>query len=410
MSRFDTYFLMKTNDVLEYAREQLDLFDANADLECKEIGDGNLNYIFRVWDKKSNKSVIIKQAGNYARISDDFKLSPDRNRIESEMLQLEYKLAPGLVPVIYKFDEVMACCSMEDLSDHQIMRRALIEHKKFPLFADHITTFMVNTLLLTTDVVMDHKEKKTLATNYVNPELCEITEDLVYTEPFNDNKKRNLVFPPNLKWVEENIYADEALRLEAAKLKFDFLTNAQALIHGDLHTGSIFIKPDSTKIIDPEFAFYGPIGYDTGNVIANLIFAWANADATITDAAERADYCGWLEKTIVDVIDMFIKKWKVAWKENVTEVFAKVKGFDEWYLNNILADTAAVTGLELSRRIIGMAQVKDITTIPEEKARVRAERFCLTSAKDFIKNRAAYRCGDDFLNTLKTSVAKFPKS
>ncbi len=121
-------------------------------------------------------------------------------------------------------------------------------------------------------------------------------------------------------------------------------------------------------MIDPEFAFYGPIGYDTGNIIANLIFAWANADATISDPAERADYCGWLEKTIVDVIDLFIKKWKVAWKENVTEVFAKVKGFDEWYLSNILADTAAVTGLELSRRIIGMAQVKDITTIPDEES------------------------------------------
>ncbi len=83
----------------------------------------------------------------------------------------------------------MACCSMEDLSDHVIMRRALIEHKKFPLFVDHITTFMVNTLLLTTDVVMGHKEKKALVANYINPELCEITEDLVYTEPFTDNKE-----------------------------------------------------------------------------------------------------------------------------------------------------------------------------------------------------------------------------
>jgi 5-methylthioribose kinase len=257
---------------------------------------------------------------------------------------------------------------------------------------------------------MDHKEKKALASNYINPELCEITEDLVYTEPFNDNKKRNLVFPPNKEWIEKNIYSDEALRLEAAKLKFDFLTNAQALIHGDLHTGSIFIKPDSTKVIDPEFAFYGPIGYDTGNIIANLIFAWANADATISDPVERLDYCGWLEKTIVEVIDLVISKWKIAWKENVTEVFAKVKGFDDWYLANILADTAAVTGLELSRRIIGMAQVKDITTIPDEIARVRAERFCLTSAKEFIKNRANYTCGADFLKTLKSSVEKFPRA
>ena len=410
MSKFDEYFLMKPADVIDYARERLDIFDKKADLESKEIGDGNLNYIFRVWDNNSDKSVIIKQAGHYARISDAFKLSPDRNRIEAEMLILEGKLAPGLVPVIYKFDEIMACCSMEDLSDHIIMRQALIKHMIFPLFTEHITTFMVNTLLLTTDVVMGHKEKKALVANYINPELCEITEDLVFTEPFNDNKKRNLVFPPNLEWVEKQLYGDKALILEAAKLKFEFLTNAQALIHGDLHTGSIFIKADSTKVIDPEFGFYGPIGYDTGNIIANLIFAWANADATISKPVDRIAYCSWLEKTLVEVIDMFISKWKIAWKENVTEVFAKVDGFDEWYLSNVLSDTAAVTGLELCRRIVGLAQVKDITTIPDENARLRAERFCLTAAKVFIKKRADYKTGADFLKTLKSSVLEFPRS
>jgi len=148
MSKYDKYFLMKSEDVIEYAKEKLNIFDSSADLECKEIGDGNLNYVFRVWDNNSPKSVIVKQAGDTARISDDFKLSTDRNRIEAEILQLEGKLAPGLVPEVYKYDSVMNCCSMEDLSDHVIMRKALIEHKRFPLFADDITTFMINTLLL----------------------------------------------------------------------------------------------------------------------------------------------------------------------------------------------------------------------------------------------------------------------
>lgn len=56
------------------------------------------------------------------------------------------------------------------------------------------------------------------------------------------------------------------------------MTNAQALLHGDLHTGSVFVRKDSTKVIDPEFAFYGPMGYNVGNVMANLMFAWVNAD------------------------------------------------------------------------------------------------------------------------------------
>lgn len=409
MDKFEKYFLMNTADVVEYVKSKLKIFDPDYDLECKEIGDGNLNYVFRVWDKNSNKSVIVKQAGGTARISDDFKLSTDRNRIEAEILQLEGKLANGLVPVVYNYDDIMNCCSMEDLSDHVIMRRALMEHKKFPLFADHITTFMVNTLLLTTDVVVEHKEKKAMVKNYINPELCEITEDLVFTEPFNNYKGRNIVFPPNLQWVKSELYDDDELRLEAAKLKFDFMSNAQSLLHGDLHTGSIFIKEDSTKIIDPEFAFYGPMGYDIGNIIANLIFAWANADATISDKAVREDYTGWIEKTIAQVVDMFRDKFLKAWKENATEVLCSEKGFDGWYLGTVLRDTAAVTGFELCRRIVGMAQVKDITTIADENARTRAERICITAAKNYIKNRNSYKTGDEFLKNLKEASNKFPR-
>jgi 5-methylthioribose kinase len=410
MSRFDTYFLMKPADVVEYAREKLDLFAPDAELEGKEIGDGNINYIFRVWDKKNGTSVIIKQAGHTARISDAFVLSTDRTRIEADILQLEHELAPGLVPLVYKYDDVMSACSMEDLSDHVIMRGALIQHQKFPRFADDITTFMVNTLLLTTDVVLEHKKKKAMVKNYINPELCEISEDLVYTEPFNDYNGRNLVFPPNLEWVKEELYGDNELLLEAAKLKFEFLTNTQSLIHGDLHTGSIFIKPDSTKVIDPEFAFYGPMGYDIGNVVANLIFAWANADATINDADQKADYIGWLEQTIVEVVDLFNEKFIAAWKENVTEILAKVPGFQEWYLHTVMRDTAGVTGMELCRRTVGLAQVKDITSIANEQARLRAERICLTAAKAYIKNRETYKTGADFLKTLKDVAAKYSQA
>ena len=404
---FEQYFLMKEADVIDYVKEKLTFFSADSDLKCKEIGDGNLNYVFRVWDAKSNQSVIVKQAGDTARISDEFKLSTDRNKIESEVLVLAGKLAPNLAPDVYRYDETMNCCVMEDLSDHQIMRQALINHQKFPLFADHITTYMVNTLLLTSDVVLGHKEKKQLVKNFINPELCEISEDLVYTEPFNNYNQRNEVFDPNLDWVTKEIYQDKELRFEVAKLKFEFMTNAQALIHGDLHTGSIFIKEDSTKVIDPEFAFYGPMGYDVGNIVANLIFAWANANATIVEEDARTDYVSWLEETIVQVIDLFRDKFFASWKENVTEILAKEEGFDQWYLDTVIRDTAAVTGLELTRRIVGLAQVKDITSITDEEARIKAERICLIAAKSYIKQRDQFKTGEDFLNNLKEAEKQF---
>ena len=88
--------------------------------------------------------------------------------------------------------------------------------------------------------------------------------------------------------------------LKIAKIKFDFMNNAQALLHGDLHTGSIFVREDSTRMFDPEFAFFGPIGYDVGNVIANLIFAWDNGHAAAEKDILRLD-----AQDHSEVVDLF---------------------------------------------------------------------------------------------------------
>ncbi len=395
MAKFDEYFLMKCEDAIEYAREKLDMFAEDSKLEAKEIGDGNLNYVFKVVEPKTGKSVIIKQAGESLRISADMHVSTDRNRIESEILILQDKFAPGTVPKIYMYDTVMCACAMEDLSDHQLMRYALMEHKIFPHFADDITTYMVNTLLKITDVCMEHKEKKELVKSFINPELCEITEDLVLTEPYNDCNKRNLVFAPNKDFVERELYKDTSLHLEVAKLKFEFMNNAQALIHGDLHTGSIFINHKDTRVFDPEFAFFGPMGYDIGNVVANMYFAYDNGLAT--GAEEFADWC---VKASEDTLDLFREKFLKVYDECVTDKMAKTPGFKEYYLDTIMRDTAAYTGTELIRRTVGMAQVKDVTTIADEKKRAYAERVNILTGKDMIMNRNSFKTGADFTEAL----------
>lgn len=399
MSRFDNYFLMKEPDVIEYIKEKLDFFCMGASLNVKEIGDGNLNYVFRVWEEATGKSVIVKQAGEALRISAEMKVSTDRNRIESEILNIQDQYAPGLVPKIYMYDTVMCACAMEDLSDHQLMRYALMKHEIFPRFADDITTYLVHTLLKTTDVVMEHKAKKALVKSFINPELCEISEDLVLTEPYNDINNRNLVFEKNAAFVKQQLYEDTALHLEIAKIKFEFMNNAQALIHGDLHTGSIFVKTDSTRVFDPEFAFYGPMGYDVGNVIANLFFAWNNGYA-----AGATEFCEWVLTAAVETVDLFNTKFLACFEECATDYMAKTSGFKECYLDSILADTAAYTGTELIRRTVGMAQVKDITAIADEDKRAFAERVNILCAKDLIINRAAYKTGEDFVAALHRAV------
>ena len=152
MPNFDTYFLMKEADAIEYAKVKVPQKNWDeATMTCKEIGDGNLNYVFKVQDAKGS-SVIVKQAGEELRISKDMHIDTDRNRIESEILILQGKLAPGYVPEIYDYDTVMCACCMQDLSDHLIMRTAMLQHKIYPKFADQISTFMAQVLMGTTRI------------------------------------------------------------------------------------------------------------------------------------------------------------------------------------------------------------------------------------------------------------------
>lgn len=407
MSRFDKYFLMNVEDIAEYVEEKISFFNRDAKLSCKEIGDGNLNYVFRLKDETTGKSIIVKQAGEATRIDKNMKVSTDRGRIEAKILGIQAEYAPGLVPEIYLYDGTMCAMIMEDMVGHKMMRTALMNHEIFPLFADQISTFLVNTLLCTTDLVMDHKEKKENVKSFINPDLCEISEDLVFSEPFLNYNERNNVFPLNTEFVKKELYDDKKLHLEAARLKFEFMNNSQSLIHGDLHTGSVFINKEHTYVFDPEFAFYGPMGYDVGNILANLFFAWANGDATIEDQNEKENFCGWIIDCIADIVDLFIDKFRKVYQEKVTDEMAKVDGFMEYYLGTVLADTAGIAGLESIRRVVGMANNKDITSIQDEEKRARAERIIITVAKNYVMNRTEFTSGEAYRNAIKEAIEKF---
>jgi 5-methylthioribose kinase len=400
----EKYYELTNETVVKYINEKLDFFAEDAEYECNEIGDGNLNLVFRVKDIKNNKSIIVKQALPYVRAAgDDWPLDIKRGAIETKILQIEYDLTDGLVPKVYLFDNEMFCMVMEDLSDYIIMRYGLLKYETYPNFAEQISEFLVKTLLLTSDVVMDHQKKKDSVKQFINPELCEITEDLVYTEPFNIGARNNME-DFLVDFHKKELVEDKELSLEVAKLKFDFMNNAQALLHGDLHTGSIFVNQDYTKVIDPEFAFYGPMAYDIGALIANLIMNYVSANAFLDGDSKKEEMLDYLLKAIADVIDLFKEKSLKIWDEVVTDKMAKVEGFKEWYIDDVLINTAGVTGCEMIRRTVGFAHVKDLDAIPNDKLREEAKKNNILLAKELIKNRNSIVTGKDYVERIKKLI------
>ena len=392
MKDFKEFFLMSTEDVRRYAVEVLHRFAPDEETECVEIGDGNINYVFKIRSKKDGHSLIVKQADRLLR-SSGRPLDIYRNKIEAAILQLEGELAPGFVPEVYYYDEVMSATSMEDVSAYGNLRKELAANRVYPHLAENISTFMVDTLLPTTDLVLDAEEKKKRVKFYTNPELCRITEDLVLTEPYYNYKNRNIITPGNGDFVREHLYEDEQLHAEVAKLRLGFMNNAQALIHGDLHSGSIFANESGLKVLDPEFAFYGPMGYDIGNVIGNLFFSWANKAFTLPGDGEAAAAVEALAKTIEEVFDLTREKLDRKYEKLVTFPLYRAASFRSAWLDAVMADSLGYAGTEIIRRTVGDSKVMEISSVSDPTQRVPMERALVKLGIALIKQREALRNG-----------------
>lgn len=397
MDKYAEHFLLDTEEAKQYVVNRIHYFENSDNLEAFEIGDGNINYVFKVINQKTGRSIVLKQADKFLR-SSGRPLDVYRNKIEAEILQWEGELAKGYVPEVYNYDETMCVLAMEDISDYKNMRKELMQGKTFPHFPQWISDFLASTLLPTTDLVFDRHEKKKKVRLFTNIELCDITEDLVLTEPYEDYKHRNIIYPGNEKFVEEFLYKDTALRAEVAKLRNTFMNNAQALLHGDLHSGSIFINNKGLKVIDPEFAFYGPMGYDIGNVIGNMFFSWAYAYY----GKKTSDYfLNWIEDSIAQTFDVTMKKLEEKYDQIVSFSLYRENGFKTSYLKSVQADTLGYAGTEIIRRVVGDSKVIEVTSIEDKALRVNLERALIKMGIYLIKNRNEICSGNEITEQFR---------
>ena len=401
MSDYSSYFLLNPETAKQYAVEALGFFAPDEAVDCVEIGDGNINYVFRLSSRWDGRGLILKQADRLLR-SSGRPLDMGRSRIEAAALRLEGELAPGFVPTVYAYDETMSLIAMEDVSDFHNLRHELRENRVYGHLAEKLSDFLALTLLPTTDLVLDAEEKKRRVRAFINPELCKITEDLVLTEPYYDYKGRNILTPGNEEFAAEFLYRNEALQGELAALRLNFMNNAQALLHGDLHTGSVFANECGIKVLDPEFAFYGPMGYDIGNLIANLFFPRVNKAFTMP---QETGTVAALEDTVAALWDMTLQKLAAQYDALVTLPFYRLPAFRESWLRGVMADAAGYAGTELIRRTVGDSKVAEVTEVSDPRLRVPMERALVKLGAALILRRGEIRSGAELVSLCRLILA-----
>lgn len=412
------YFALDNKSVIEYVRGRKTLasvINQTEALSASEIGDGNLNQVFIVSEnpegERTGRSIIVKQALTYLKVAgESWPLTRERMRFETQALLLHNELAPGLAPEVYDHDEGMSVVVMEFLGKHEVMRKPLVERKRFPDFPEHISTFLARTLFLTSDLFLSGVEKKEMQKTFINPQLCKIQEDFVYTNPYMDSEENE--WNPLIDAEVQAIRSNSELKLAIIEMKIAYMTHAEALIHSDLHTGSIMLNEKDTRVIDPEFSFFGPIAYDVAALLQNLVLNFLSHFAHTSDPEDRADYQSYLLDMIRNIWNLFAEKFETLWIENnkgelVPGAYWNYPGGDEafaefrrGYMLKILQDVAGHGGTKYLRRMMGIVSVWDISSIEDDEKRAEIERMALRIGTRWVLERKKVSDIDDLINIV----------
>jgi 5-methylthioribose kinase len=405
-SRQDPYRILRDTDLRDYLAKlpavATKLGGWPTDWSISEVGDGNLNLVFIV--KGAERGIAVKQALPYVRlVGESWPLPLSRSHYEHLALTHQAKLAPGLVPAVLHHNEALALIAMELLEPHIIMRKGLVSGLRYPRFAEDITTFLARTLYLTSDLAVPAAQKKKgIAAFSGNDALCKITEDLIFTDPYFQTAQ-NRWTQPWLDATAASFREDLDLHVAISRLKLKFMASPEALIHGDLHTGSIMVTASETKVIDPEFAFYGPMGFDLGAIIANLIMAYLASAGHERSPGERRSFEAWVLEAIENVWTEFSRKFVELWRTEAhgdaypATLFsgeagaARLAAERQAYMDRLFQDTVGFSAAKIIRRILGLAHNIDFELIEDAKLRAVCEARSLRLARAMMLDSPSFR-------------------
>ena len=372
MTASDYELLVSREDVVAYldGRGMLPrLAESPDEVTVTEVTAGNMNRVFIA--RGPLGSIAVKQAPPWVQVvGPEWPIDPGRIASEARAYDMLARLVPETVPAVEALDPDRYILVMEDLSDLRVLRDVLVDQ-----VADHLAGRPVATIdfvalgravgrfsaelsLATSTATLDAAAHAALIEQAANPELSALTDAVVLDEPYREHEHNHWL--PELDTEVRAMYRDRRLLDAVARVRSTFENRAEALIHGDLHTGSLMIGAragvQAAKVFDPEFSFVGPIGMDLGIFWANMVIASiaARTAGAVELAGERLSA---VSESWAEFVDIVRRKAQAGSVDGL--------GIEAW-LARIDADAWGFAGVESIRRVAGFSHSADLTTLPHE--------------------------------------------
>jgi len=148
---------------------------------------------------------------------------------------------------------------------------------------------------------------------------------------------------------------------------------------------------------------YGPMGFDTGAVIGNLLLSYYSQDGHAEAPGARRDYQAWILAQAEAVWTEFAARFLALWNSDAAagDVYPKALFADEpgrrafaglqyAYMRRLFADTLGFAAAKMIRRILGLAHVLDLESIKDPDRRAQCERRALRLARALMVERTRF--------------------
>jgi 5-methylthioribose kinase len=393
------------------------LGDRTDEWQIREVGDGNLNLVFIVEGPAG--SVCVKQALPYVRAAGpSWPMSPERAFFENSYYIAVAPHVGASIPRIYHYDAELYCTVMERLSPHIILRHGLIAGRRYHNLARDIGEYIARACFFTSDFARPFEHKMDgMALFAANKPLVRISVDLIFADPYFASA-RNRHTSPQLDEIVSDLRCDGPLKVAAARFGQKFLGEAQALIHGDLHSGSVMVTENDSRVIDPEFAFYGPIGFDLGAFFGNLLLNWYSQPGHSTPNDDRVAYREWILRQAKIFWETFRTCFLALWNEDAkgdafpaamfsaAEDTAALQSARSAFLDALFADMLGFGACKMIRRILGFAHVIDFECIQDAALRADCEAGALAMAHLLLTHPEQFHCVDDVIDAVPRMVRR----
>ena len=394
------YRRFTAEDAIQFANQHSDLFGEHSKLTAVSFSDNHMNQVFRV-KNQFNTSLIVKQALPFARgLSDRWPLTLDRSRLEAQALLNFGKAAPLRVVEVLHYDPELAAILMEDLDHLTLLTTALAEGRQFQKLGTQMAEFIANTSFANSDFSLNLAAKKSKQIQFLNPEPLQISEDLLLNDPFSNNQRNQI--EASLYPLAQHLWLDEQLQAKVAALAASFRSKPQTLVHGDLNSSSIFATVEHLKVIDAEFAGFGPIGLDAGLFVGSLMLHYCLSPALQPDAVKAKDQQNYLHNQIKLFWQQFQLQFLQLCRQECRDPLFGNELYQQQFVADVLRDLTGYAGCELIRQVIGIFKAPELASIKSPALRLQVSQHALTLGQQLILQHQQVSTIDQLLSWLPT--------